>query len=219
MESAHRAQPSLMQRVVPRIGLVGLAAIVGVSFGISLTRPTIGGIAVFVGAGRLAALGLNPYGVAGITPRGPDGVAYPNLSPPLSVLLFQQVAWVDPVTLARVWYAISLVLYVLIVLVLIRAYPQQAPMLRAMWALAIFPLWFTLAIGQVQVVLLGLAVMVWIALRSDRDDLAGLALGILVAYKPNFVLWPVLLFLAGRRRTSVVSVGVAGILSIWPALV
>src|ERR1022692_3680529 len=150
-----------MPRIVRTIGLGGLTVLAGVSFGISFPRAYLGDIAVFIGAGRLAALGQNPYGVADITPHGPDGVPFPNLSPPVSVLLFQQIAWVDPLTLFRVWYACSLLLYVFIIVALLRAYPQQQTPLRLIWALAIFPLWYTLAIGQVHVVLLTLAVAVW----------------------------------------------------------
>jgi hypothetical protein len=167
----------------------------------------------------LAALGQNPYGIADITPRGPDGVAFPNLSPPVSVLLFQQIAWLDPALLFRILYALSLALYLLTLIALDRTYPDRSTTLRVLWALAIFPLWFTLGVGQVQVALLALAATVWLALHARRDGLAGLALGVLVAWKPNFLLWPILLYLAGRRRTSLLSVAVTSLLSLWPTLV
>jgi Glycosyltransferase family 87 len=207
------------QRISRGISLIGLCILIGISLAFSLPRQFIGDIAVFVGAGRLAALGQNPYGVAVITPHGPTGVPYVNLSPPVSVLLFQQIAWVDPAVLFRIWYVVSLALYLLVLLAFSRGYPGRQSTLRLLWALAIFPLWLTLGIGQVHVALLALATVAWLALPARRDLLAGIAIGVLIAWKPNFVLWPVLLFLAGRRRTSLIAVAVAGILSLWPVLV
>jgi Glycosyltransferase family 87 len=210
---------TVTQRISRGISLIGLCILIGISLAFSLPRQFIGDIAVFVGAGRLATLGQNPYGVADITPRGPNGVPFPNLSPPVSVLLFQQIAWVDPAILFRIWYVVSLALYVLVLLAFSRGYPGRQSTLRLLWALAIFPLWLTLGIGQVQVALLALATVAWLALPARRDVLAGVAIGVFIAWKPNFVLWPILLFLAGRRQTSLIAVAVAGILSLWPLLV
>src|ERR1035437_2646696 len=128
-----------MPRIVRAICLAGLAGIAGVSFRISFPRAYLGDIAVFIGAGRLAALGQNPYGVADITPLGPNGVPFPNLSPPVSVLLFQQIAWVDSATLFRIWYVVSLAVYVLVLLAFSRGYPGRQSMVRLLWAFAIFP--------------------------------------------------------------------------------
>jgi hypothetical protein len=209
----------MVRRFARASGLAALCMLIGVSCAFSLPRGFLGDVAVFVGAGRLAALGQNPYGVADITPHGPDGVAFPNLSPPVSVLLFQQIAWLDPGLLFRIWYVVNIGLYVLTLIAYSRAYPDRRSTLLTLWSLAIFPLWFTLAIGQVHLALLVLATGVWLALAGERDDLAGLALGVLVAWKPNLFLWPVLLFLSGRRRASLISIATAGLLSLWPALV
>jgi Glycosyltransferase family 87 len=213
------SEVAVTQRVLRGISLIFLGTLIGVSLAFSLPRQFIGDIAVFVGAGRLATLGQNPYGVADITPRGPNGVPFPNLSPPVSVLLFQQIAWVDPAILFRIWYVVSLALYVLVLLAFSRGYPGRQSLVHVLWALAIFPLWLTLGIGQVQVALLALATVAWLAIPARRDVLAGIAIGVLIAWKPNFVLWPILLFLAGRRRTSLTAVAVSGILSLWPVLV
>jgi hypothetical protein len=209
----------LFTRVLKRVLLIFLGTLVAVSFWISQPRDFLGDVGVFVGSGQLAAKGLNPYGAAAITPRGPGGVAFSNLSPPITVLFFQQVARVDPAMIFRFTYVISLLLYLLLLVALTRANPEREWLLRALWALAIFPFWFTLEVGQVYVALVALAAGVWIALDRERDDLAGLALGLLVAWKPNLILWPLLLFLAGRRRASLVAVAVSGALSVWPALV
>jgi hypothetical protein len=176
-----------MTRIARLIGLVGLTILVGVSFVYSLPRAYLGDVAVFIGAGRLAALGQNPYGIADITPSGPGGIPFPNLSPPLSVLFFQQIAWIDPISVFRIWYGIGLVLYILILYAFIRAYPGRQSTIRIVWAGAIFPIWLTLGIGQVQVELLALATVAWLALPVRRDLLAGLAIGILI-------LWPVVVY-------------------------
>src|SRR4029079_6132221 len=96
-------QSESMPRIARAFVLIGLTLLVGVSFAYSIPRGYLGSMAVFIGAGRLASLGQNPSGIAEITPHGPDGVPYPNLSPPLSVLFFQRIAWVDPPTLFLIW--------------------------------------------------------------------------------------------------------------------
>ena len=208
-----------MKRSLRAISLVGLCAVIGVSLAISLPRDFIGDIAVFVSAGRLASLGLNPYGISAITPYSDTGTAFINLSPPLSVLFFQPIAWIDPPLLLRISYGLSLLVYIAILFVFHRAYPRQISLLKDVWALAIFPLWLTLGFGQVYVLLLVAATVAWLALRSGHDDLAGLALGFLIAWKPNYLLWPLFLFLTGRRRAGLVSAATAGLLSNLPVLV
>jgi|GEM_PF-2326455 hypothetical protein len=54
----------------------------------------------FVASGRAARSGSNPYGVHELTYRTPDGPAV-NLNPPISVLLFQVLAPLDPFTTYR----------------------------------------------------------------------------------------------------------------------
>lgn len=77
-----------------------------------------------------------------------------------------------------------------------------AMLLAGLWAAALAGFWDTLVLGQIYVPLALASVIAWLLLRSDRPVLAGLAIGLLVAVKPNFLVWPALLFIAGHPRAA-----------------
>lgn len=174
----------------------------------------------FVAAGRAAAEGLNPYGVYPLTFRldferiGP--VETPNLNPPISVPVFAALSRLDPVIAFRAWYAMALGLYLLVLVMLVRAYPEYARPLRLGWALSLAGLWHTLQLGQVYVPLLAAAAAACVALERGRHVWAGLLIGLLVAVKPNLTIWLLLLWLVGCWRVSLVGATVAGLVSALP---
>lgn len=176
----------------------------------------------FVASGRAAAEGLNPYGVHPLTfrfIRDAEVVAAPNLNPPISVLLFQPLAAVDPGTAFRAWYIGSIVLYVIAVALLLCVTPEPVTSVRVVWALSLGGFWHTLRMGQVYILLLLVFVSALLLLRQGRYRGAGLLLGILIALKPNFIVWPGLLLLAGYTTTAFSAFGVAAILSAAPLLI
>lgn len=171
----------------------------------------------FIASGRAASGGLNPYGSYDLTSRAVvhgETVFYPNLNPPISVLLFEAVADAEPEAAVRVWRIVCAVLYVWGVGTL--AYLYRAPTLTVAWALCLAGFWNDLSLGQIYVPLFAAVAGVWMLLRGGRTTLAGVLIGVVVALKPNLAIWPVFLLLAGHRRTCVTALTVAALLSALP---
>jgi len=141
----------------------------------------------------------------------------PNLNPPLLLPLFAGLARLDPVFGFRLWLAISLASYFAAVWLLLRQYPPQRFVF--VWAIMQAGAWHCLQLGQVYLLLSLIVTGAWLLLERDRRLEAGVLIGLLVAVKPNFILWPLLLLLRGYGRTTLVAAASALILSAGPALV
>ncbi len=159
--------------------------------------------------GRRRAWAFNPYGVHN---------ADPNLNPPVVLLAFEPLSRLDPLSSRRAWYVLSLAFAVLAVAALARAYPRFSSPWRVLWVLAFAGTWFTLQMGQLYTLLMLLAAGAWLLLRRGKQVPAGILLGILVAVKPQFGLWPLLLLLAGLWPAALSAASVAVILSVLPIL-
>jgi hypothetical protein len=172
----------------------------------------------FVGAGRAAATGLDPYGRYSLPVGATAVLAPPNLNPPLSIVFFQPLAAIAPEAAPWVWYGLSIGVYLATLLVLARAYPEHQPWQRLGWALILAAPWFTLMMGQIYLFLLALAAGAWLLLRAQRPILAGVLIGLLVAIKPQFVVWPLLLLAAGHAVAGLAALVAAALVSLLPAL-
>lgn len=172
----------------------------------------------FVASGQAARDGLDPYGVYPLTFRVGPGVN-PNLNPPISALLFQAFSLTEVHLMFRIWYVISFVLYLTVIVLLLRRYKETPPITFALVAFAMAGLWETLVLGQIYIPLVLAAVGAWLLLERGSMNLAGILIGIVVAIKPNFAVWPALLFLSGRFRPALVSGVTALGISAVPALV
>jgi hypothetical protein len=178
----------------------------------------------FVASGRAAASGLDPYGIyPPLTPHVvfPGFESWnPNLNPPISALLFQVFDQADPVFAFGVWRWISVGCYATTVLLLLRRYssgPQA--LLLGIWAAGLAGFWDTLYLGQIYTPLVLFAVIAWLQLERGNAVVAGIMIGLLVSMKPNFLVWPVLLFLAGYRLPSLVTVATGAVVAAIPVLV
>jgi hypothetical protein len=177
----------------------------------------------FVASGRAAMAGADPYGTyPPLTPHVvfPGFEAWnPNLNPPISALLFPAFDLADPVQSFRVWWWFSLACYVAAVLLLLRRYATglEVPLI-AVWAFGLAGFWDTLYLGQIYMPLVLVAVIAWLQLEQGRAVSAGILIGLLVSLKPNFLVWPVLLFLAGYRLPSLLSVATAAAIAVIPLL-
>jgi hypothetical protein len=178
----------------------------------------------FVASGRAAASGLDPYGIyPPLTPHVvfPGFESWnPNLNPPISALLFQVFDWADPTFAFGVWRWISVGCYAATVLLLLRCYssgPQAV--LLGIWAAGLAGFWDTLYLGQIYTPLVLFAVIAWLQLERGNGLMAGIMIGLLVSMKPNFLVWPVLLFLAGYRLPSLVTVATGTVVAAIPLLV
>ena len=177
----------------------------------------------FLASGRAAAEGLNPYGIyPPLTPHVvfPGFDAWnPNLNPPISALLFQLFDLAPQDTSFLVWSWISMALYGATLLLLARRYAWgPASIVLIAWALALAGFWDTLYLGQIYIPLVLAAVGAWLLLERGQALWAGVLIGLLIAMKPNFLVWPVLLFLAGYRRASLASIVTAALISLVPLL-
>jgi hypothetical protein len=174
----------------------------------------------FWAAGDAANRGLDPYGDHALT-RGVDTPvgerAAINLNPPAAVLLFQLLALIDPAVAFRVWQVASGAMYLVVVAVLLRALRPpdwwELGLLMLAWA----PFWSTIDLAQIYVPLLALAATAY--LRLDRSPwLAGACIGLIIAVKPQFAIWPVLLLAGAYWRPVAAAVGTWGMASLLPAL-
>ena len=158
----------------------------------------------FIASANAGTRGENPYGVYPLTfhvvLRGFD-VWNPNLNPPISVLFFRVFQRLETARAFRIWWSLSLLCYMAAVLLLARQYGRRMHWLIPLWAFAHAGLWDTLFLGQLYLPLVVIVAGSWLLLDTYRPVSAGVLLGILVAVKPNFLVWPALLLLAGHWRT------------------
>jgi hypothetical protein len=176
----------------------------------------------FVASGRAAREGMNPYGIYPLTfhVSFPGFEAWnPNLNPPISALLFQAFDWAQPHVSLRVWWGVSVACYVLTVGLLVWRFRAQQPVAIAIWAFGLAGFWDTLVLGQIYLPLVLAGVAAWLLIERGSAVWAGVLIGVVVALKPNFLVWPALLFLSGHRRAPLVSGVVAGLVSAIPLLV
>jgi hypothetical protein len=175
----------------------------------------------FVASARAAREGLNPYGVYPLTMHvvlpGFDSFN-PNLNPPVSALLFRAFDATDPQASLRVWWGISVVCYLAAVLLLVARCGVRRAVLVGLPALALAGFWDTLFLGQIYLPLVLAAVAAWLLLERGQGTAAGVLIGLVVAMKPNFLVWPVLLLLSRHHRPALVAFAVAAVVSTVPLL-
>jgi hypothetical protein len=199
--------------------LLPLLIFIGVNLAGTFYVTNLHDFQAFLDAGQALVDGSNPYGNADL------GIST-NLNPPISLFVFRYLAGVDARQAYLVWKILSLVLYILAVALLIRAYRPLATPLRVAWAFAFMALWYTLLLGQLYALLLLASVIAWLLLKDasrerawPRQILAGLLLGLLVAIKPNFLFWPFLLLLTGWYSAAFTAFGLAAVITVIPAVV
>lgn len=176
----------------------------------------------FLESGRAAREGLNPYGIYPLTFHVvmPGFEAWnPNLNPPISALLFQLFDLAEPRRMFRIWYGISVALYGATVALLLIRYREVPSLVVAICAFALAGFWDTLLLGQIYIPLVLAGAAGWLLLERGATIWAGILIGAVVAIKPNFAVWPVLLLLSGYFRPAMVALITAAIISVVPAVV
>jgi hypothetical protein len=175
----------------------------------SLSNAGLGDYGSFILAGKADEQGLDPYGVYPELVEetelnlGFDRPYSPNLNPPISLYPFRLLSGADPDVSRFALRAVSGVVYVAACVALMRAYPWQRRPLTVLWLIAGAGFWYTLWMGQVYVLLFGAGLGAWLLLEKGQSPvLAGVLIGVTVAVKPNFVVWPLLLLLAGQGRPA-----------------
>jgi hypothetical protein len=107
------------------------------------------------------------------------------------------------------------VAFLLIVLALLRDSGRPLTPALALWLSSLAGFWHIIELGQIYFPLLAALTCAWIV-QDRRPLLAGLLIGFTVAIKPNFAVWPALLFLAGERKTSISAFATVAGLSVLP---
>lgn len=189
----------------------------------ALPRPLPDALRSFVAAGRAARDGLDPHGTYPRVWRvvhSNGGTAWGvNPNPPLPVLLFRPLAGFDVAALSLVMYGASLALYGIMVWLLARRYRQNLQPHLLGWVAAPLFLWDTLAQGQIYVPLAVASVGAWLLSKGRHHVTAGVLLGCVIAIKPNLLVVPVLLGLAGWWATGSAAVACAVVLCVVPLAV
>ena len=141
-----------------------------------------------------------------------------NLNPPISVVLFRSLSLFDPQQSLIVWQVVSAIGYAGIIFLLATTYKQNVRPVIFLWAFTLAGFWHTLVLGQIYILLLLFTVLGWIFLKRGKYIPAGIAIGLVVAIKPNFILWPIFLLLSGYYVTFFLSVLSGLIVSLIPVI-
>lgn len=161
----------------------------------------------FIAAGKMAVEGKNPYAadsplVFQVESQNTDQtLPSPNLNPPLSIILFKKLANLDSLRAVSAWRITTVFVYGLGIFILTKAYPKFTTPTRILWALCLAGIWNTIALGQIYAPIFILAIGVWIFMEKGYSKLGGIILGTIIAIKPNFVFWLLLLGIAGQITT------------------
>ncbi len=139
-----------------------------------------------------------------------------NLNPPISAIIFQFISKFEPHQAMTAWQILSAVLYLIVVWILITAYKSNVRPGIVIWALTLAGLWHTLVLGQIYILLLFFTALGWVFLQREKYILAGIAIGLLIAIKPNFIIWPLFLLISGYSLTFALSIISSLITSLIP---
>jgi len=129
-------------------------------------------------------------------------------NPPTASLMFLPLAFLSPVSARRMSMWLLLIFLTLAITVLARTFLRFSHQVNTFYVVtSVFlistPLAKNFELGQVYILLLGLYGLALYALRSDVDWLAGLCLGLVLAFKAAGI--PLLLLLAVRRRWRLIA--------------
>ena len=139
-----------------------------------------------------------------------------NLNPPISVPIFEYLARFEPHRLLIVWQITSAALYTGVVIFLAFYYRKNMTPVKFLWAIALAGFWHTVVLGQIYILLLVFTVLGWIFLERGKYVLAGIAIGIVIAWKPNFLIWSLFLIVGGYYAAALISIITSLVISLLP---
>lgn len=201
-------------------GAYGLAIVFGILQVLNVPSQLMD-FATFVAAGRAALTMTNPYArvpVVVLAPAPHQILGDPNLNAPASALLFVPFALVPLEAGLWIFRGLSVVAYAVVLWLVHRHAPDAVTPGRLLWAVAVGGVWSTLANGQLYIVLMAALVVGLLCATRGLLWLAGLLVGLVVAVKPNFLVLPILLFLAGHRKLSGACLALAALFAVLPVL-
>ncbi len=141
----------------------------------------------------------------------------PNLNPPISLYAFRPLADLNPADTKVAFQVASAFVFVACALAMLKAYPEHRTPQGVLWIASFGGLWYTLWLGQIYMLPFALGLGAWFLIqRGTNPLLAGLLIGLLVAIKPHFAIWPLLLLLAGHPRIGLSAFASAAAVSAVP---
>jgi Glycosyltransferase family 87 len=139
-----------------------------------------------------------------------------NLNPPISLYMFRPIVAVGPIASVELWTLVSVCLFCMSLILVIRANPNPALRTRILLTLGMAGVWYTFQLGQIYMILLFITAIAWWSFKKNDFAIAGIAIGILCALKPTFLIWPVLLILARHIRAGISAILTFAALSMVP---
>jgi hypothetical protein len=189
------------------------------------TNEYFGAFGSFWSSGRAASEGLNPYGYY---PPVWHGMAFPggpmlydvNLNPPVLLPLFQLFARFPIRDGGAYWTLISLLLFISGTALLLFTARPLLQKRKVVWLLMSVATIETVALGQIYALpfFLCCCIATWMA-RDKPPAAIYVVVGLVIAMKPNFGLWIVVLFLLGYKIPAFISASTAFILSVVPIFI
>lgn len=167
----------------------------------------------FWASGEAAHFGLNPYDVyknTFIIHTPTFNLINFNLNPPASLLVFTPLSFLEPNVGFNLVLISSLMAYCVLIIYLHNRYQKNSGYWLAVWAFSLPAFWDTLHLGQIYVWLAVCSVAGWVFIEQQRNLVAAIFIGILIAFKPNFLVWPSLLFISGHYRLAINIILIAG---------
>ncbi|WP_263419025.1 glycosyltransferase family 87 protein [Terriglobus albidus] len=172
-------------------------------------------------SGHAAIHGLNPYATYPETGRvdyslygGDTATPDVNLNPPVLLPYFQFLAHLTirrfivlQIVISALWFAAGTLLI--------------GPGLQGrqvICLLASVPVIGAISSGQIYGLLFFLSALAWYLHQKGWLVWCAACIGLLVAIKPTFLLWPVILFFAGHRKPALLSVTASALFSAAPLL-
>ncbi len=186
------------------IGVIVLLAVSVISANHLANAPKVFG--TFWASGNAANHHQNPYAIQPETfrvyiPALNLHTLDPNLNPPCLLPIFQALARIPIPAAARVFTAISFLIFALSGALLVGNIPEMKNK-QALWILVSAPAIYTILIGQIYALLLLLSVCMWLAMRRNAVGAAAVFLGASIAIKPIFAIWLLIIALRGIRALA-----------------
>jgi alpha-1,2-mannosyltransferase len=168
-----------------------------------LGRALLEGTDPYLPISDLAAKLIGPIPVRVFIHPTPHPPPVAIVSLPLGLLSYSQAA--------AAWAFFELVCLVFSICLLLRYFDRSSTaismIVTTLAAMGWAPVWTEIVLGQFMIPLLALLTCSWLALRSDKNTAGGALLGLVIGLK--LMAWPVLIFLALRRKWSAVASGIA----------
>ena len=200
------------------IGLLTASIISSLVWAVSMAQH-LEDLGSFLHSGVAYRHGLDPYGYYGWLHPQPISPNALNLNPPISVYAFALLTHLNSEVVRWTFLVGNTLVFCLAVRMLASAYPEKRSFIALLALFCTAGLWHMLGYLQIYAPLLLLVTASWLAMRRGDLLLAGIAAGIVVAIKPNFVLWPVFLIAAGHRRSGFAALATFVGLSLVPLAV